>query len=47
MATTNPNHVQAGFSEDCSICHPVNSFQWTGAGFNHNFFPAGAGTFNM
>ena len=38
MATTNPNHVSAGFSEDCSTCHPSNSFQWSGAGFNHNFF---------
>jgi hypothetical protein len=39
LATTNPNHVQSGFSENCSSCHPVNSFQWAGAGFNHNFFP--------
>jgi len=38
MATTKPNHPLAGFSEDCSKCHPVNSFQWEGAGFNHNFF---------
>jgi len=39
MSTSNPNHVEAGFSEDCSSCHPVNSFQWIGAGFNHAFFP--------
>jgi hypothetical protein len=39
LATTNPNHVQAGFSQDCSSCHLVNSFQWTGAGFDHSFFP--------
>jgi hypothetical protein len=39
MSTTDPNHIEAGFSEECSSCHPVNSFQWTGAGFNHNFFP--------
>jgi hypothetical protein len=39
MATTNPNHVQSGFSEECSSCHPVNAIQWAGAGFNHNFFP--------
>jgi nitrate/TMAO reductase-like tetraheme cytochrome c subunit len=39
LSTANPNHTDAGFSEDCSSCHPVNSFQWTGAGFNHNFFP--------
>jgi hypothetical protein len=39
LATSNPNHTDAGFSEDCSVCHPVNSNQWSGAGFNHNFFP--------
>ncbi len=39
MATTNPNHVQSGMSEDCSTCHPINAFQWSGGGFNHNFFP--------
>jgi len=39
MATSNPNHSEAGFSEDCSTCHPVNSNQWAGAGFNHSFFP--------
>jgi len=38
MATTSPNHIQAGLSEDCSTCHPINSFQWAGAGFNHDFF---------
>jgi len=39
LATTNPNHVQAGFSQDCSSCHLANSFQWAGAGFDHSFFP--------
>jgi hypothetical protein len=39
QSTTNPNHISAGFSQDCSGCHPVNSFQWSGAGFSHNFFP--------
>ncbi len=38
MATVSPNHTNAGFSEDCTTCHPVSAFQWTGAGFNHNFF---------
>jgi hypothetical protein len=46
MATTNPNHSEAGFSEDCSICHPVNSFQWDGAGFNHSFFTLAQGHAN-
>ncbi len=39
LATTNPNHVQSGMSEDCSICHKMNAFQWSGGGFNHDFFP--------
>jgi len=39
MATTNPNHVSAGFSDECASCHLINSFSWTGSGFNHNFFP--------
>jgi hypothetical protein len=39
LATTSPNHVQSGMSEDCSICHDVNGFQWSGGGFNHNYFP--------
>ncbi len=39
MSTTNPNHIEAGFSDDCSTCHPINSLEWTGSGFNHNFFP--------
>jgi hypothetical protein len=38
-ATTNPNHIQAEFSEDCTICHHLNAFQWDGAGFNHSIFP--------
>ena len=38
LSTSNPNHVQAGFSNDCLTCHPVNSFKWSGAGFDHAFF---------
>ena len=34
--TTNPNHVQAGFPRDCSICH--NTSSWLGATFDHNRF---------
>jgi hypothetical protein len=39
MATTNPNHIQSGISEDCSMCHLISAFQWKGAGFSHNIFP--------
>jgi hypothetical protein len=38
-ATTSPNHVLSGISEDCSQCHPMASYQWTGAGFDHKVFP--------
>ena len=32
--TTNPNHVAAGFSKDCTICHTTT--QWRGAVFDHS-----------
>jgi hypothetical protein len=43
LATTNPNHVQSGMSEDCSRCHEMNAFEWSGGGFNHEFFPLAQG----
>ncbi|MBZ5526203.1 MAG: hypothetical protein LAP21_28630 [Acidobacteriia bacterium] len=33
-ATRNPNHVTAGFSQECSTCHSTTS--WLDATFNHN-----------
>lgn len=42
-STTQPDHVQAGFSENCITCHSINAFQWGGAGFNHSFFPLTGG----
>ena len=35
--TTDPEHAQAGFSQDCTACHTVNG--WDGATFEHAFFP--------
>ena len=35
-STTNPSHLQGGFSTNCLECHAVNSFTWTGSGFDHN-----------
>lgn len=35
----NPNHVASGFSKDCLVCHDANSKSWSGANFNHDFFP--------
>ncbi len=32
----NPNHVQAGFPQDCAICH--NTANWTSTTFNHTTF---------
>ena len=43
MATTNPNHIQAGYPQDCLFCHTLTSFQWAGSGFNHSVFPLDQG----
>ena len=43
LATTNPNHVQSGMSEDCSLCHQINAFQWSDGNFDHAFFPLSGG----
>jgi hypothetical protein len=32
--TTNPNHAQAGFPQQCNVCH--NTSTWQGATFDHN-----------
>jgi hypothetical protein len=47
MGTTNPNHTSAGYSQDCSGCHPMNAFTWNGAGFNHSFFSLKLGHSNL
>lgn len=39
LATTSPNHVESGMSEDCKACHLLTSFSWDGAGFDHSAFP--------
>jgi hypothetical protein len=35
LGTTNPNHVQSGFSRRCEDCHSVTSTTWLGARFSH------------
>jgi hypothetical protein len=32
--TNNPNHVQAGFPQNCEVCH--DTIKWTDANFDHN-----------
>lgn len=39
LATTSPNHQQAGYSTECTDCHHMNNYAWSGAGINHDFFP--------
>jgi hypothetical protein len=34
VGTTNPNHAQAGYSTDCTLCHGTST--WTGATFDHD-----------
>ncbi len=38
LATTEPNHVDAGYSTDCMECHDINAFDWK-ANIIHDFFP--------
>lgn len=37
-SSTNPNHLDAGFSIDCASCHTTNP-GWTPATVEHDFFP--------
>lgn len=39
LATTMPNHTSAKFSNECIECHFINSYEWAGKGFNHDYFP--------
>ena len=34
QSTTNPNHVTAGFPQQCNVCH--NTTAWIPSSFNHN-----------
>ena len=43
-STTNPNHITAGFPTSCATCHTTTA--WTGATFNHTWFPTGHGGAN-
>jgi hypothetical protein len=42
--TTNPNHASAGFPTTCATCHTTTA--WTGATFNHTYFPVNHGNAN-
>lgn len=41
QTTTSPNHIAAGFSQQCQNCH--STVAWGGAGFLHNTFPLTGG----
>ena len=38
-ATTNPNHMDAGFSTNCIECHQIDGEDWSSESINHDFFP--------
>jgi hypothetical protein len=42
--TTNPAHAAAGFPTTCATCHTTTA--WTGATFNHTYFPVNHGGAN-
>lgn len=39
LSTTSPNHAQSNYSTECTECHKMNAYTWSGAGINHDFFP--------
>ena len=39
--TTNPNHASSGYPTTCETCHTTTA--WTGATFNHTWFPLSHG----
>lgn len=39
FATTEPNHVDAGYSMVCIDCHDINAFDWSADNILHDFFP--------
>ena len=38
-STTSPNHISAGFSTDCELCHSLTADDFAGASIIHDFFP--------
>jgi hypothetical protein len=34
-----PDHIAAGFSNECQDCHQVNDLAWSKASVSHDFFP--------
>lgn len=38
-SSTQPNHLDAGYSTNCVECHSENAYEWDASGFNHDFFP--------
>jgi mRNA-degrading endonuclease YafQ of YafQ-DinJ toxin-antitoxin module len=34
-AATNPNHLQSDYSKECTDCHSMTAFTWSGANFIH------------
>ncbi|MFA9389572.1 MAG: hypothetical protein ACERKD_07180 [Prolixibacteraceae bacterium] len=37
--TTEPNHVESGFSTNCTDCHRVDALNWNAEELDHSFFP--------
>ncbi|MDA3818061.1 MAG: hypothetical protein PF486_11840, partial [Prolixibacteraceae bacterium] len=43
LSTQSPNHQENGYSFKCEECHGMSYIGWTGADFNHHFFPLTGG----
>jgi hypothetical protein len=46
-STTQPNHVEEGYSTNCLDCHSAKAYEWSATGFNHDFFPLTQGHFSL
>lgn len=43
QATTSPNHVESGYSTNCTECHSATALDWTSSNIDHSFFPLNGG----
>ncbi len=43
VATTNPNHITAGFGTACEACHKATDTSFNQGTFNHTWFPIASG----
>jgi len=43
QSTTSPDHEASNYSKNCTECHQIGAFSWSGAAVDHSFFPLNLG----